>query len=71
MNDRDRYREAAAALMPDGMTISPYANVQVCEGGAFVEAQVWVPEELLEATCGLVPLMYVGDVTLEYKKDKT
>ena len=36
------YREAAIAF-PGPATVAPTANVLMTEGGAFVEATVWVP----------------------------
>lgn len=50
----DSYRERANALLaqlpedgdgaPFRITINQHAAVQVCEGGAFVECQLWVPD---------------------------
>lgn len=50
-----RYRERAREIYrfddpddPDRIVKIPLqANVQMCEGGAFVEAMVWVPEKKL------------------------
>lgn len=57
---RERAREIytyASVIESDGhnksvvisqLTVPLHANVQICEGGAFVEAIVWVPNERLE-----------------------
>lgn len=54
----ERYRERAIELLhgislsghdlpPMPITVSEHAHVHVCEGGAFVEVNVWIPEEKL------------------------
>jgi hypothetical protein len=42
---RERAKELAAQRVPLELTVSPNAPVQVTEGGAYVEAQLWVPKE--------------------------
>jgi hypothetical protein len=43
-------QRAIFAPTSDGITIhvAPYANVQPTEGGAFVDASIWVPDTALE-----------------------
>lgn len=36
------------AVGPGHIRVTPYAHVQVCEDGAFVEAVVWIPKEEIE-----------------------
>lgn len=47
-----RYREVAKRqlLIPEdecAITVTSNARVEVCEGGAFVDAFIWVPKEKL------------------------
>lgn len=47
------YRNKAKQLAAEGtddelqLSVVQYANVQLCEDGAFVECQVWIPKGLL------------------------
>ena len=51
MSDKERndaYREAARRLYArDGFQVPHFGSVQPSEGGAFVEAMVWVPATAL------------------------
>ena len=44
--EREAYREAARRLHgSDRISIGEHAHVQTCEGGAYVEATIWIPEQ--------------------------
>lgn len=51
-DDRSKYRDAARRQFKRArrlnVKVGPFANVSPCEGGAFVEASVWVPAEEIE-----------------------
>jgi hypothetical protein len=47
-----RYRELAEKVHPN-VRVFPTSHVMMCQGGAFVEVMVWVPESALVCkVCG-------------------